>query len=99
MFYVYVIENVTPDHFYVGYTCDLESRIAEHTSGDGAVWTSVHGVKNVILVEGYYLKRDARERERELTLEYMDKYGFENVAGWRYTQLLKGNIRGARIGW
>lgn len=99
MFYVYVIENMTPDHFYVGYTCDLESRIAEHMRGEGSVWTSRHGFKKLILTETYYWKEDAKNRERELTLEYMNRYGFENVAGWRYTQLLKGNTGGARIGW
>jgi predicted GIY-YIG superfamily endonuclease len=85
---------MTPNHFYVGYTCDLESRIAEHMRGEGAVWTSRHGFKKVVLAETYYWKEDAKNRERELTLEYMNRYGFENVAGWRYTQLLKGNIRG-----
>jgi putative endonuclease len=98
LFYVYVIENVTPNHFYIGYTYDLKSRIAEHVRGEGAIWTSLHGVKGVIHAEEYYWEDDAKDRERELTLDYMDKYGFENVAGWRYTQLLKGKIRGASLG-
>jgi len=99
LFYVYVIENQTPNRFYIGYTCNLESRIAEHMLGVGAIWTSVHGFKRVIHTEEYYWKEDAKDRERELTLDYINKYGIENVAGGRYTQLRKGNIRGARIGW
>ncbi len=67
--------------------------------GEGALWTSVHGLKRVIHVEEYYWKEDAKDREKELTLDYINKYGIENVAGWRYTQLRKGNIRGARVGW
>jgi predicted GIY-YIG superfamily endonuclease len=94
-----VIENETPNHFYIGYTHDLKSRIAEHICGEGARWTSVHGFKRVILTEEYYSKEDAKDRERELTQDYINKYGIENVAGWRYSQLLKGDIRGAQLGW
>lgn len=92
-----MIENETPNHFYIGYTHDLESRIAEHAGGKGARWISVHGFKNVIHTEEYFREEDAKTRERELTLDYINKYGIESVAGWCYSQLLKGDIRGASL--
>ena len=91
-----MIENMSPNHFYIGYTCDLESRIAEHMLAEGSIWTSAHGFKGIIRVEEHYRKRDAKDRERELTLDYIKRYGFENVAGWRYTQLRKRKMRDAR---
>ena len=35
MFYVYILQSINfPEHFYVGYTNDLERRLKEHNSGD-----------------------------------------------------------------
>jgi len=34
MYYVYILQSIpAPDHFYVGYTIDLEKRLIEHISG------------------------------------------------------------------
>lgn len=86
-YYVYVIECQTPDHYYIGYTHDLENRIEEHKKGDGAKFTKIHSVKKVIYFEGISSLKKAKDREQELTLEYMRKFGQENVAGSIYSQI------------
>ncbi|WP_350160702.1 GIY-YIG nuclease family protein [Thalassospira sp.] len=34
MYYVYILQSLnTPEHFYVGITCDLNKRLAQHNDG------------------------------------------------------------------
>ena len=41
---VYVIECMSPKHWYVGSTYrELHARIEEHREGFGCVWTQRHG--------------------------------------------------------
>lgn len=97
MYYVYVIECATPNHYYIGLTQDFEGRIRRHMDRKGAKFTSEHGFKRVICKEEYYWEDDAKERESELTQDYIDKYGIENVAGAGWSQVRKGKNRGAGL--
>ena len=45
---IYVLECITPNHFYVGYTQNFSSRLSNHRHGRGAMFTKLHGVKRVI---------------------------------------------------
>lgn len=76
--YVYVWE-LEEGKYYVGYSENLSSRLENHTTGDGAVWTKKY--KPVSIVE---IVRGNKDVERAKTLEYMKLKGFENVrgAGW-----------------
>ena len=47
---VYVIECMSPEHWYVGSTYrELHARIQEHEEGFGCVWTQRHGFRRVAM--------------------------------------------------
>jgi predicted GIY-YIG superfamily endonuclease len=97
MYYVYVIECRTPDHYYIGLTQHFDERMGKHMCGTAARFTATHGFKKVISKQGYEWKEDAKDRERELTEQYTQRYGVEKVAGAGWSQVQKGKIQGARL--
>lgn len=75
--YALALEN---RKFYVGKTWNLNLRYAQHLYGQGAGWTKIH--KPISIMEVWH-----GDHEKELCLEYMKNYGYENVrgAGWCQT--------------
>ena len=65
-------------------------------SGKGARFTQVHGFKKVIAVKYHESEKCAKESERELTEQYIETYGIENVAGAGKSLVLKGKLLKAR---
>ena len=69
---------------YVGKTTDIERRTNQHFSGNGAKVTKkfkpISG-KVVDEVPGFF----SDEVEQEYTEHYIEKYGYENVRGGKYT--------------
>ena len=65
MFYVYVLQALEKeDRFYLGYTSEMERRIAEHNSGKSRY---TKGTKwRVVYYEAYVSDAAARKRERRL---------------------------------
>ncbi len=63
--------------YYIGRTWNLNQRYAQHLDGSGAFWTQIH---KPISIQEVWLG----DCEKEKTLNYMRKYGHENVrgAGW-----------------
>lgn len=78
--YVYVWE-LEEGKYYIGYSENLSSRLEQHTTGDGAVWTKKY--KPVSIVE---IVRGNKDVEKAKTLEYMKLKGFENVRGAGYSK-------------
>ena len=72
--YVLQLEN---DKWYIGQTHNMNLRFSQHISNQGARWTKLH--KPIDCIRTSFLIT-----EREMTLEYMRLYGWENVrgAGW-----------------
>jgi cellular nucleic acid-binding protein len=68
--------------YYVGRTDDVAKRYAEHKSGSGSVWTSLH--KPVKILETHDSK--TAEDETNLTKYLMKKFGVDNVRGGAYCQ-------------
>lgn len=50
MFYVYCIECLEPNHFYVGQTENFEHRKISHQNGTGARFVRKHVFKNIHLI-------------------------------------------------
>lgn len=74
--YVLILED---DRYYVGATADLEHRVEQHESGQGAEWTADHSITDVrVIVED---TTDWKRIERELTLRLMETYGWRCVRG------------------
>tara|TARA_Y100000389_G_scaffold176226_1_gene187596 strand:- start:130 stop:540 length:411 start_codon:yes stop_codon:yes gene_type:complete len=69
---------------YVGMTGDIEKRMEQHFSGNGSkVTKKFKPIKGKIIdsCPGYF----AEEIEQYHTEEYIDKYGYGNVRGGKYT--------------
>lgn len=62
-------------------TSNLEQRMTQHFSGNGAQWTKLH--KPISIKETRLLLPDENPlvEERIVTKQYMEEYGFDNVRG------------------
>lgn len=74
--YVLKLEN---NKWYVGKTKDLTKRLQNHKSGMRSPWTQINKIINVeeIIEEGDL---------KSITLDYMKRYGWENVRGYAWSQ-------------
>ena len=81
---VYVIECMSPEHWYVGSTYrELHARIQEHEEGFGCVWTQRHGFKRMAIWADVP-SAACSALEDELTEWLMHQYGVRNVRGGNY---------------
>lgn len=65
MFYVYVIESLVNQRFYIGYTSDIVKRIKEHNQGLNFS-TKIYKPWECIYYEACLEESDAMRRERYL---------------------------------
>ena len=77
MNYVYLIQSLHDNRYYIGYSADLKQRIQEHNSGK-ARYTKKFRPWKLLYYEAYASKKLARDREQKLKQH-----------GKRYTELLK----------
>ena len=64
MFYVYILKSKKePNQNYIGYTTNLEQRIAKHNEGSVSS-TRPYYPWNLIFYEAYLSKKDAKRREQ-----------------------------------
>tara|TARA_Y100000389_G_scaffold198743_1_gene235800 strand:- start:41 stop:484 length:444 start_codon:yes stop_codon:yes gene_type:complete len=76
--------NLKSGKKYVGKTTDVDRRMDQHFSGNGAkVTKKFKPLSGKVLEEvpGFF----SDYVEQEYTEEYINKYGYENVRGGRYT--------------
>jgi predicted GIY-YIG superfamily endonuclease len=84
--YIYVIKQ-EGDRYYIGVTNNIEKRYNEHMIGNGSIWTKRY---KPISIERSEIKRYKYE-EDIMTLEYMNKYGINNVRGGSFCQMILTN--------
>jgi predicted GIY-YIG superfamily endonuclease len=77
--YVLKLNN---EKYYVGQTTQLK-RLRQHLNGNGSAFTKLHGVVSIVEVipvdiEDY---AGAEILENKKTIDYMNKFGWENVRG------------------
>lgn len=83
-FYVYVLLLDNYD-IYVGQTNNIYLRLFQHSTGEGgAKWVTEKGPIRCILEIVINAKKDD---EKYKTLQYMEKYGWENVRGAHWTKI------------
>lgn len=74
--------------YYIGMTTNVKNRIEQHIEGKGAGFTKRHHPTH--LVTCFPLGRstpfEAKHAEKVLTIEYMLKFGPENVRGGKWLQ-------------
>ena len=64
MFYVYLLQSLTTDDIYIGFTSNVERRLAEHNMGNN---TSTKKYQwKLVFYEAYASESDARTREAKL---------------------------------
>jgi len=80
---VYVLE-LEDDCIYIGITTNLNLRLAQHITGEGAIWTRLHKVIGVIEV-----MIGTRAIEDEVTKEYIKEYGEDKVKGGSWCKTCK----------
>ena len=70
--------------YYVGKTSDIDRRFAEHLSGEGgSEWTRYYRAQQIIEVETMNSPFD----EMKKTLEYMERFGIDNVRGAQWSNI------------
>jgi predicted GIY-YIG superfamily endonuclease len=80
LIYVLKLEN---NKYYVGSTYNLNFRYAQHFCGAGAKWTKIN---KPISIEAVFPNAQ-KGLENKVTLEYIEKYGKDNVRGGSYCQV------------
>ncbi len=63
--YVYVVK-CSDDTLYTGYTTDVDRRVKEHNSGEGAKYTRGRTPVEVVHVEEFGERGEAMSREAEI---------------------------------
>jgi predicted GIY-YIG superfamily endonuclease len=85
--YIYVLKLID-DRYYIGRTSNIIIRLEQHFTNNGSIYTKMYNPLNVIEIEEE-LTKDA---EKNKTLFYMEKYGFEKVRGYTWCSIeLKKN--------
>jgi putative endonuclease len=81
---VYILE-LAQGRVYVGKSCNVERRIAQHASGTGAAFTRAFPpTGNRLHRLGDVQQRIGDAAERDETIRYMFLRGIDAVRGWRY---------------
>lgn len=79
--YVLALES---GKYYVGYSSNIEKRLRDHFNHAGSEWTKKY--KPIKVIQREYGKDKAHETQ--ITLDYMREYGWKNVRGGPYTQVI-----------
>ena len=65
-YYVYILASRPHGAIYVGFCKDIETRIAEHRTGNGSIHTGRYRIKKLVYLEPFEDSYSAFCREREL---------------------------------
>lgn len=79
--YVYVLE-LEQQKFYIGSNYSANNNFERHFLGEGPPWTQTYKPVSVVrIIPGNRIK------EKQITLQYMRKYGWTNVRGYAWSQI------------
>lgn len=79
---VFILE-LENNKYFIGFSDSIEAEIEKHFTGNGNKWTILHTPVEVI----DKIKAKSVEHQRVHTLIYMEKYGWKNVRGYRWTDI------------
>jgi putative endonuclease len=65
MYYIYLLQSLKNQSFYIGYTSDLKRRFEEHNSGKSSATKPFRPYK-LIFYEAFLNRTDAKNRETYL---------------------------------
>jgi hypothetical protein len=78
---IYILK-LANNKYYIGKTNNLEERLNAHKNGTSSLWTTKHKFISVEKV----IPNASSFDEDKYTLEYMNKYGIDNVRGGQYVK-------------
>ena len=73
MWYTYIIYSYIIDHYYIGYSEDIDKRLAHHLSGTSRFTSRANDWK-IVYSEQFATKTEAIKREREIKRMKSRKY-------------------------
>jgi hypothetical protein len=82
MVIVYIL-GLEQGKYYVGKTDCIEERILNHFEGDGAAWTQLYKIEDLLHIHENCDPYD----EDKYTIQMMEKYGINNVRGGSFCQI------------
>ena len=86
--FLYVLRLKPGCYYYIGTTTrTFKERLQEHLDGYGSKWSTKHGVHSVVSVTEIPIA-GASQVEDETTIEYMRRYGCQNVRGGKYVRVI-----------
>ena len=65
-YYTYILSNKNRTVLYVGYTENIKTRLIQHKNGKGSVFTKKYNVFDLIHLETFEMKKEAKQREKQL---------------------------------
>jgi len=79
---IYVL-RLEKNKYYIGKSTNLQKRLKQHFKGRGATWTRLYHP-----IEIYEIRRNCDVFDEEkITLQYMKRYGINNVRGGSYSRI------------
>lgn len=79
---IYVLE-LKNDKYYIGKSTNINRRMKQHFKGKGSSWTRLYKPVKI-----YELRKNCDDFDEEkITLQYMKKFGINNVRGGSYSRL------------
>ena len=82
MIYIYAIK-LEQGKYYIGKTSNPQFRLESHFNSNGSKWTKIYKPLNVIELKPNCDDYD----EDKITMQYMDKYGINNVRGGSFVSV------------
>ena len=86
MFFVYILQSMRLNIFYVGHTDDLTQRIREHQTGRSR-FTASRGPWKLIYIEVFSTRSEAMKRERKIksrkSRRYIERLLETSDGAWR----------------
>jgi len=76
------------DKWYVGHTENLNNRLNKHMTGGASMWTDTYRPINP---SPFSTEPGTKRDENRITLELMREYGWKNVAGGLWSQVIMPN--------
>lgn len=64
-FYVYILQSLKNESFYIGYSTDLKNRVKQHNNGESQSTKPFRPYK-LIFYEAFLNEKDAKNREEYL---------------------------------
>lgn len=82
MVFIYILQ-LQQGKYYIGKTNNPEFRLGSHFNSNGSEWTKIYKPLRVVEVKPNCDKYD----EDKITIQYMDKYGINNVRGGSFVSV------------